>query len=216
MTNHTRPVLRAFACALALLTAAGCIDDPTALAEGELPLTAAEANILGLTVWRDVMIQQRDALGGDTFEQPFLSIVDRSEDGRLDLDLVLIEDCDFGGEREVDGFLNGESDAEGNGVLEFRIVQDWRSCALVEDGERFVLTGDPNVDATLRIEFTAEGSIDISGRMVGTVRTALPGGRSGRCDYSVTFSSAGTEDGGTVFRTKGTMCNQAVNLREVL
>lgn len=203
--------------AVALLVTAACIDDPAALSDDPLPLSAAEAEILGVTVWRDIMLKQQEALANARNVQGLIDFVTQADDGRVDVELVLIEECELGGDREVDGTVVGEADPAGNGFVEVEIVQRWDGCALIQGDQRLRLTGDPNVDARIRYDFTADGQFDVEGRMEGNVISQFPDGRSGSCVYSATFSGAESlTTGRFVFRTKGLVCGEAVNLREEL
>jgi hypothetical protein len=148
---------------LALIPLSACIDDPTAISGDPLPLSEAEAQILGVTVWRDIMLQQQDALANANNVESLIEFVARSDDRRVDQRLVLIEDCDFGGEREFHGLVRGEADASGDGFVEVQIVQKWEDCRWVEKDQRLVLSGDPDVDARVRYDFTPEGDLDVEG-----------------------------------------------------
>jgi len=207
-----RPAL-VLTCGL-LLGAGACIDDPAALSGDPIPLSAAEAEILGVTVWRDILTQQTAAVANADNVASLIDFVVTADDRQVDVDLVLIEECDLGGDREVNGIVTGEADAAGNGFVQVEIVQKWEACALIEEDQRIRLTGAPDVDARIRYDFTAAGELDVEGRMEGSVLVEFPDGRAGDCPYSVTFSGAESlATGRFVFRAKGVACGEAINGR---
>jgi hypothetical protein len=199
-----------------LFFAPACIDDPAAISGDPLPISAAEARILGVSVWRDIMVQGTTALDDATNVNDLVEFVRRSDDSSVDQRLLLDQECEYGGDVIVDGRVLGEADAAGNGFVEVAITQSWEECAVMFDDLRAVLIGDPNVDSNVRYDFAADGSMDIEGRMEGTIVVQLPDGRSGPCVYSVTFTGAESPEGRLVFRKKGLVCNEAVNERVVL
>jgi hypothetical protein len=212
-----RRLLILAACAVLPATAAGCIDDPAALAGDPIPLSSEEAEILGVTVWRDILTKQQDALADAANVQSLIDFVRQADDGVIEVELKVIEECEFSGEREVDGIVTGEVDPEGNGFVQVENVQRWDGCSLSLGNDRIQLTGDPDINSRIRYDFTAAGGLDVDGRMEGNVIIQFPDGRVGGCGYSVTFSGAESlTTGRFVFRAKGIACGQNVNLRQEL
>ena len=70
------------ALAATLLVPAGCIEDPAALSDEPLSLSAAEAEILGITVWRDIMTQQAVALANADNVQSLIDFVLQTQPSR--------------------------------------------------------------------------------------------------------------------------------------
>lgn len=205
------------ALAATLLVPAGCIEDPAALSDEPLSLSAAEAEILGITVWRDIMTQQAVALANADNVQSLIDFVLQTQDRRVEVDLVSDAECEFGGDRVVTGNVRGEADEAGNGFVQVEIIQSWDECAIADGDARVQLTGDPNIDALVRYDFTADGELDLEGRMEGNLKVLLPDARSGDCPYSVTFSGAESlTTGRFVFRAKGLACGEAINARTEL
>jgi hypothetical protein len=204
-------------CSLTLLGAGACIDDPAALSDEPLSLSAAEAEILGITVWRDIMTQQAVALANADNVESLIDFVLQTQDRRVEVDLVADAECEFGGDRVVTGNVRGEADTAGAGFVQVEIIQSWDECAIADGDARVQLTGDPDINARVRYDFTADRELDLEGRMEGSLKVLLPDGRSGDCPYSVTFSGAESlTTGRFVFRAKGLACGEDINARTEL
>ena len=194
-------------CATLAVAVTSCIEDPTALENGLFPISEEEARILGISKFRQVLLS---ATGGleETTGEASTTVTDRSTAGELDVELVVLQDCEFGGQLEVDGFARGRIE-DGAGFIELEFIQNHRDCAVQEGGARYLFRGAPNIDTLFRLDLAGDGSVEVSGFIRGAIIAGLPGGISTRCASDLTISSEVQEVGGqqlSGFRVKGLAC----------
>jgi len=207
--KHTRAVP---AMALTLILGMGaCIDDPTLVDDDPIPLSRAEAELLGLEVLRDFLEiafsvdPQAAAEASAAAVGPAAAIFtfDQSSDTTFT--------CELGGtidsHLEVSGTVD---DVTNEAELLAVVVQTHRGCVAGEGDQLFTIDGLPNLTATFAFSLDGTGGVALEGSFEGAI-TASAGGRSGICVADVHFSGSVDSTGEDQFTVGGTMCGAAVD-----
>ena len=142
---------RATPLGLAVLALVGCVDDPSALDDDPIPISRAEAELLGLGVLRDALEARLVAGADDALE------AGAQATGGAAMDTVLVSaafdttvSCAMAGSIYLALALSGEvDDVNGGGLLDLSAVQVHRDCREQEGGEVFSLRGSPSIRPSL-------------------------------------------------------------------
>ena len=179
-----------------------CVDDPV-LPDYEIPLTEAEAEVLGIQVFRQALVQAL-AASRDT------AATSAPEAWRvpetLTLEDTLSVPCDLGGSIGMKLVLSITVDDEvGTESLTLSLIQTHRQCQVKEGGVTFTLVGAPNVDVTMTVSADGSGQTGLSGSMTGGLAAAVDH-RAQTCTLDVHFTGTSHEDGSATLQYTGTVC----------
>jgi len=202
----TRSMTRALA-AVAIVSVTACIDDPTLVDDDPIPLSRADAELLGLQVWRQI------------FENALAAADDPEASGgpaAAPVQFAAAQDttltCELGGTVDAHIEVSGSGDDEtGEIELTLAVTQAHHGCVEdAGDGSRFTLDGWPDVTATLTFGLDAAQTITLTGSIEGAIRAAA-GGRSGICAVDIAFGGQQDAQGVGSYSVDGTMCGASVD-----
>lgn len=193
---------------LGVLLSSACIDDPAGPDDG-IPLSEAEAELLGLQVFRQALIARLET---ETQEQrvlqpggPVAAPVDISDQVSFTIP------CDQGGDIASEILLAGTVDDQtGLGSLTLTITQRHEDCAVEDQGVAFLLTGDPGITTTIRATAEVPGVVALTGTMRGAV-DAWVDGNVGRCEVNVAIAGVEVEGQASAYTMSGSVCGEDVD-----
>jgi len=190
-----------------VVAASACIDDPASLSEDPIPITEAEAELLGLGLWRQ-SLEAGLAVEQDSGPSSSLRVAGVPEVfAATDSTTVT---CTLGGSVSVVATVSGSYDADaGTAELGFSVreTHDW---CRERDGETtYTLIGAPDVTVAFDFRQAADGAVDVTGALTGGI-VAFTGGRSLYCELDLAVSGR-IADGVTTTSVRGTVCGAAVD-----
>ncbi len=190
-----------------VVTASACIDDPASLYEDPIPITKAEAELLGLGLWR----QSLEA--GLAAEQDPAPASPAGVAGVPEFfaaaDSTTIE-CALGGSVRVAAEISGSYDADvGTAELEFTVRETHDYCRERDGETTYTLIGAPDITVSFDFQRAPDGVIDVTGGLTGGV-VAFTGGRSLLCELDLVVGGR-IADGVTTTTVRGTVCGAAVD-----
>ena len=203
-------LLRNLALLMVSLSAAACIDDPTALEDGEFPLSEAEIRLLGLDIYQSILDAREVSLGTGAAARAsgFLDAppVARSPVQYNERSEAVV-DCPGGGTLslgiEIKGVVNDETDA---GWIRLTLVNGWQACA-AEAPDGPVRNGAPSVETVLYE--TSDGmEAELEGSIKGGIRIST-GDTSALCVVNMVLEGWSRPDGSSYTRTTGTVCGES-------
>lgn len=208
MIHRLRPLLAAI---VLFGTVSACIDDPLPDTEG-IPLTEAQAELLGLQTWR-AALEARVAVDADTTAAASLRAMSLTGASLVPMSFSdsasVSEPCGISGSIDSDVFLAGVLDVETEEIaLDFRIVQTHNVCRDQMDGTTTTLIGAPNIETEFVIATDGE-TLAVIGRVEGGI-VIFSDGRSAQCDVQIGFAGLERPDGTSSYRLEGTVCGIAV------
>lgn len=190
-----------------VVTASACIDDPASLYEDPIPITEAEAELLGLGLWRQSL---EAGLAAEQDSGPSSSLrVAGVPEVFAATDSTTVT-CTLGGSVRVVATISGSYDADtGTAELGFTVRETHDYCRQQDGETTYTLIGAPDVTVAFDFQQAADGTIDVLGGLTGGI-VAFTGGRSLHCglDLAVTGRIA---DGVTTTSVRGTVCGAAVD-----
>lgn len=192
---------------LAVLATTACVEDPIQ-PDLLIPLSEAEAELLGLQVFRQALSVGLEASRGadsSAVAAPMLAV-----------ERAFVEDsvtvaCDLGGTLKNKIELSVEVDQEaGVGSLTLTLTQSHTGCLTKENDVEFRMDGAPAVVLSMKLDFDSSGTMRGSGTVTGGV-TASVDYRSSTCVTDLAFTTLDQADGTSTSTVSGTMCGQAVS-----
>lgn len=196
-----RRALAALVFGVALATTACDDDEPVAV-----PLTASEAELLGVGMWRQgFSVGVSIPIGfGSTAGAPVAAQT-------VEVDDEVLVSCELGG--QVSNALSVFSvvdEETGAGEASITIVQSHDSCTFQEGGTTFTVSGAPNITTVWEFDGDGAGNMDFTGSIMGGV-TASTGEASGQCPIDIAFDGALTAGTSVDFSIAGEVCGRAVS-----
>lgn len=194
--------------ALALLASLGlvaCSDDGTGT--GSDQLTAEEAAAIAEFVMTHTMdaASQAQASPQGPMAAPY------TYESQVDFNAP----CPLGGSVDVSGTVSVRGDTEiPGGTVGMAMVEVHNRCVGQDEatGQTFTLDGKPDLTVQFTMESDAEGNMDLSGSFQGVLAWQTEG-RGGDCEFSLTFSGAGSQaTGASSGSVSGSVCG--VNVSE--
>lgn len=184
-----------------------CIDDPASLYDDPIPITEAEAELLGLGLWRQ-SLEAGLAVEQDT-EQASPARVAGVPEFFSASDSTTVA-CTLGGSVRVAAEISGSYDVEvGTAELDFTVRETHDSCREVDGETTYTLIGAPDVTVTFDFQRAPDGVIDVTGGLTGGI-VAFTGGRSLYCQLDLLVSGR-VADGVTMVAARGTVCGAPVD-----
>ncbi len=194
--------------ALSALTA--CIDDPAAV-DDQFALTQEDAELLGLTLWRQALAAQLDfEVGG----QPALALQALSPqqvpETFTNTDTIVVA-CPLGGEIQTINVAEIIIDAEADEItLRGAQTLTHDGCRQEVEGRTFSFFGAPSVTGELTTFYGSDDSETITGSIEGSV-VVITQGTPVLCDIKVAVEDGTRVDGNLTYRARGTFCGAALD-----
>jgi hypothetical protein len=198
---------------VATLAVWGCIDDPTFLHEDPIPITEAEAELLGLQVFfralasRAVVDDEVGPVASLLAGPPAATAAPETVTAVADTVVA----CELSGDVRTEAELRATMDPVADTArLEFLVVQTHEDCRQEEEGVTWTLLGAPDLTMDLIFSVDPAGRVTLDGTLEGAV-VLFTGGRSLPCE--VALGLVGREDGGgsVTYSVSGSMCGVAVD-----
>jgi hypothetical protein len=191
--------LRAGALVLAWLAATtACVDDPTNTGS-PIPMTLAEAEVLGLDVLYHALAARLEADIDEDAPGAGPNLAGAAGYGahaagvpvEIDEQASAAIPCATSGDIQVTVAAFGTIDDEaGTGDLTFRIVLDHEACETSREGHEFELAGFPDLAVELRFTATQNDRLTLYGEIDGGVLVSRDGSFLGLCVADVVITGA--------------------------
>jgi hypothetical protein len=185
-----------------VLALGACDDDEPAV----IPLTASEAELLGVGMWRGGWeVGVSIPVGFGTAARLPLAAQ------TVDYDDEIVVSCGLGGQvtnaLSIFAVVNQET---GAGEASITNVQTHEACTFQEGGTTFTVNGAPGVTTVWEFEGDGAGNTTFTGSITGAVDASV-GESSGLCPVDLGFDGALTGGTQVDLSIAGDVCGQAVS-----
>lgn len=187
-----------------------CIEDPAEV-DDQFALTQEDAELLGLTFWRQALEAELDlnvgGEGGSTAQAPGAQLVPQTY---TNVDTTVVA-CALSGEigQIMDASIT--IDPEANELeIDATVTLTHDACREEIEGQTFSFYGAPNIVVTVDNFFASDGSQTISGSINGQV-VVITEGAPLLCEASVVLEDGVIVGDTATYRIRGTFCGTAMD-----
>ncbi len=187
-----------------------CIEDPAAT-DDQFALTQEDAELLGLTFWRQALEAELDlstgGQGGTAALAPAIQLVPQTY---TNVDTTVVA-CALSGEigQIMEASITIDPEA-GELQIDATLTLTHDACREELEGQTFSFYGAPNIVVTVDNFFASDGSQTISGSINGEV-VVITEGAPLLCEASVVVEDGVIEGGTASYRIRGSFCGSSMD-----